>query len=104
MITMQQARERLSVRLDRLEPSTRESDRTAPIEAMAMLCIGSDVHGPELEQEIKESTGDLVARLETGACDCTPEPPELNCSSLSVIAGALTRSFWLGYAYGEAAE
>lgn len=66
-----------------------------------MLCIGTDVIGPELEQEISDATKEVVALIEAGTCECTPEPPELNCASPTFIAGVLARTYWLGFEAGK---
>ena len=104
MITMEQGRRDVDVRLERLRPVTCDEDGTAGIESVALLCAGTDVIGPELEQELKSATTELVRLLEAGVCDCEPEHPRLTCASPVLIAGVLTRTFWLGYAMGHAGE
>jgi hypothetical protein len=104
MITLDEGRRRVDTRLDRLLPVTHDEDRTAPIESVALLCSGTDVHGPELRRELARATTELVELLEAGVCDCRPEHPQLTCASPVLIAGVLTRTFWLGYAMGHADE
>jgi len=67
------------------------------VDAIPLLCSGSDVIGPELQAEIMGTTNELVALLEGGTCEHANDPPRLNCSSPTLIAGILTRVFWLGY-------
>lgn len=57
------------------------------------MCVGTDVRGPQLADELIRVTRGAMVRLADDA-----EPIE------GTIMGALARIFWMGYAHGEAAE
>lgn len=103
MMDMHEARERVNARVDRLEHVERESDNTAELAAVALLCIGTDVSGPELEDELRQTCREALNRMEHAPCECR-EPPDFNCASPTVLAGMLNRIFWLGWELGRASE
>ena len=99
MISMKEARRRADRRLDRLSVQ-KGPDGTSPKASLSLLCIGTDVRGPELEDELGKVTMQLMNLLEAGVCECSSQPPELNCSSPALIAGVLAHTFWLGHEHG----
>jgi hypothetical protein len=69
------------------------------------MCSGTDVIGPELERELRSTTNELLVAMESGVCECEGAvPPRFNCSSPTITAGVLLRTFWLGYTMGETAR
>src|SRR5438270_566277 len=101
---MKQARDRVDDRLERIT-ARRRDDLTVAMEDVALLCPGTDVRGPDLENERKRATIETLRLLATGVCECEgATPPVFNCASPPVIAGILARTFWLGYELGRHAE
>ena len=86
MITMDEAKARCDARIRPLALEYR------PASDSVLLCAGTDVPGPALNEEIKKT----MAEFAIGGG-----------SEVEVIArlyGLLARTFWLGYAFGEEAE
>lgn len=91
-------------RLDLLPPGP--TDETVSTDLIVVQCVGTDVPGDELVEQLKGSCGDTMRLiLAAGHCDCEDScEPALNCTAIPVVVGMLNKLFWLGYAFGEAAD
>lgn len=89
MISMEQAAGQAWSRMVRLQE---EESTVLLAAAVAAMCSGTDVRGPELAQHLDRTAEDGVARIAVGQ------------NPYSIITGALARLFWMGYAFGEVAE
>jgi hypothetical protein len=85
---MDEARSRVDSRLSVLTDGRGE----AKIRDVGLACPGTDVHGPDLEREFKRCWAEFLGYIARG------DDPA------GVLTGMLFRTFWLGYAFGEAAE
>jgi hypothetical protein len=99
---MDEARTRTDLRINRLRAVPQASDGTVGMDTISMTCSGTDVRGPELEDEITRCVREARQLLESAVCECEGvEPPLLNCASEPILAGILARTFWLGYEIGK---
>jgi hypothetical protein len=87
---MDEARERVDRRLGVLVGDAGHG--RARLDDVALVCPGTDVRGPELEDELNRCRAELVMGLARG--DDLGE----------LVNGLLFRTFWLGFECGRAAE
>ena len=90
MIDFKQAAEQVNKRLARAGME----GETVQMDTARFMCIGTDVSSIELRKIVDMSVTQVIRLIDDGDEDfVTP-----------ALAGLVVRSFWLGYAYGEASE
>lgn len=88
MITLEEAREAVNRRLGVLVGGKRD------VRDCALVCSGTDVHGPDLAREIHEG------RLQFALMADFNDPDNVG----SAVNGIMHRIFWLGFEYGKAED